>query len=249
MCPKSRDYSIFDKFNFERKPVGVKFSLLKPEGIKRLDKERTLCEMLREAQEGSPFYAGQEDFQCIESILLGMEDFEPILVSGFFAAEEKLFKEANACRRMYRYIPRLMKDSVRYVALSPIDQLPFDPDVLVITADVLQAQTLLRSVGYSTGDSFSSRGTPVISCSWIFIYPLITGEMNYTITGLGIGMGLLDVFPPGLILISVPFNLLPTMMENLKEMPWASTEPPPGGDVHREFFKQRRKELRKKLQE
>ena len=197
MCPKSRDYSIFDKFNFERKPVGVKFSILKPEGVKRLDKERTLCEMLREAQEDGPFYAGEEDFRCVEPMLLGMEDFEPILVSGLFAAEEKLFKEANACRKMYQYIPKMMKGSVRYIALSPIDQLPFDPDVLVITANVLQAQTLLRSVGYSTGESFSSRGTPVISCSWIFIYPLITGEMNYTITGLGIGMGLLDVFPPG----------------------------------------------------
>ena len=36
MNSKKRDYSIFEKFNFERKPVGVKYSLGKPEGIEPL---------------------------------------------------------------------------------------------------------------------------------------------------------------------------------------------------------------------
>jgi len=242
-----RDYSVFNKFNFERKPVGVKFLIVKPE-IRRLDKELNLCEMLREAQESSPFYAGREDFQCVEPIILGMEDFDSALVSGQFAAEEDIFKEARAAWKMYQHLPKMLKDSVRYVALSPIDQLPFDPDVLVITANVSQAQTLLRSIGYSTGDLWSSRGTPVISCSWIFIYPVVSGEMNFTITGLALGMQKLDVFPPGLILISVPWKLLPTMTENLQEMPWGDIEPPPGGDAHRQYFKRTLGELRQRLE-
>lgn len=243
-----QDYSVFNKFNFEMKPVGVKFLIAKPEGIRRLDKELNLCEMLRDAQGSSPFYAGREDFHCIEPILLGMEDFEPALVSGQFAAEEDIYKEARAARKMYQHLPKMLKNAVRYVALSPLDQLPFDPDVLVITANVSQAQTLLRSIGYSTGDIWHCMGTPVISCAWIFIHPVVSGEMNFTITGLGLGMQKLDAFPPGLILISVPWNLLPTMTDNLQEMTWGDSEPAPGGDVHRQYFKRVLGELRQRLE-
>ena len=42
--------------------------------------------------------------------------------------------------------------------------------------------------------------------------------MNYTITGLGAGMEAAKPLPAGLFLISVPRNLLPTMMENLPDL-------------------------------
>ena len=242
-----RDYSIFDRFNFERKPVGVKFLITKPDGVERLNKALNFCEMLKEAQESSPFYVGKGDFHCIETLLLGMEHPEPILVSGLFGASEGLFKEARANRKLYQYLPKMLKGSVKYVAFSPIDQLTFDPDVLVITGNVLQAQTLLRSIGYSTGDMWSSKGTPVAACSWIYIYPVLSGEMNFTITGLGVGMQALGVFPEGLILISVPWNLLPAMMENLQEMRWGRAAPPPGGDEHRKRVKKLMEDLRQKI--
>jgi hypothetical protein len=54
MSAKMLDYSIFDKFKFERKPVGVKYSLAKPKGIKPLDKSLALCEMFKEAQTSPP---------------------------------------------------------------------------------------------------------------------------------------------------------------------------------------------------
>ena len=37
------DYSVFNEFKFERKAVGVKFLLVKPEGIERLDKALFFC--------------------------------------------------------------------------------------------------------------------------------------------------------------------------------------------------------------
>ena len=244
---KPRDYSIFDKFNFERKPVGVKFLITRPEGIRRLDKELNFCEMLKEAQESAPFYVGKGDFQCIEPLLLGMEDAEPVLVSGLFGASDGLFKEARANRKLYQYFPKMLKGSVNYVAFSPIDQLTFDPDILVITANIGQAQTVLRSICYSTGDIWSSKGTPVAACSWIYIYPVLTGEMNFSITGLGLGMQALGIFPEGLFLISVPWNLLPTMIENLQEMK-LGPRPIEGGDAHRKRVKKMREELKQKIQ-
>jgi uncharacterized protein (DUF169 family) len=251
MSSKPRDYSVFEKFNFERKPVGVKFLVTMPEGIKKLDKELNFCEMLKEAQEGNSFYVGPGDWHCVEPMILGMEDPEPILVSGIFGGDEGLFKEARACRKMYQYLPKMLKGSVQYVAFAPVDRLTFDPDVTVITANIYQAQTLLRSINYSTGDYFSSKATPVVACSWIYVYPVLSGEMNYYITGLGLGMQALNIFPPGLFLISVPWNLLPTMLENLQEMPVPKGPPAPGpgGAAHRKRVKKLMADLRKRLKE
>jgi uncharacterized protein (DUF169 family) len=249
MSSNPRDYSVFDKFSFERKPVGVKFVITRPEGIERLGKGINFCEMLKEAQVGNPFYVGEGDFLCVEPMVLGMVDPEPVLVSGLLGGSSGLFKEARANRKLYQYIPKMLKGSVRYVVFSPIDQLTFDPDVTVITTTVAQAQTILRSVGYSTGDYFSSKATPVVSCAWMYVYPVLSGEMNFTVTGLGLGMQALSVFPPGLFLISVPWNLLPTMMENLQEMYVGPAPPPPSADEHRKGFKNTLEDLRKQIEE
>jgi len=252
MSSNSYDYSVLDKFKFERKPVGVKFMIDRPEGIKRLDKELNMCEMLKEAQENDAFYVGPDDWVCVgvEQMILGMKDAEPVLVSGLLGGDEGLFKGASACRAMYQYLPSLPKGSVEYVAFAPVDKLSFDPDVLVMTADINQAQTLLRSINYSTGQPFVSKATPVVACSWIYVYPVVSGELNYFITGLGMGMQALNIFPPGLFLISVPFQLIPTMLDNLKEMSYSPTmEPGPGGNAHRKRVNKVLEDMRKRIKE
>ena len=249
---KLSDFSVLEKFEFERKPVGVKFSVTRPEGISRIRKELNFCEMLKEAQEGNAFYVAPEDWVCVgvEQMILGMENPEPALVSGVFGGEEGLFKGANACRAMYDYLPRMQKGSVKYVAFAPIDKLTFEPDLVVITANINQAQTVLRSVNYSTGLPFTSRMTPVVACAWIYVYPIVSGELNYIITGLGLGMQALNIFPPGLFLISVPFQRIPMMLENLKEMPYRSTPAPgPGGVAHRKRVNKMLADMRKKIKE
>jgi uncharacterized protein (DUF169 family) len=243
----TRDYSVLDKFNFERKPVGIKFLPTRPEGIKRLDKALNMCEMAKEAQTSEPFYVQREDLRCVEPMLLGMEEPEPILVSGLFGGKDGLFKEARACRAMYQYLPKMLKGSVNYVAFSQVDKLSFDPDVLVMTATILQAQTLLRSINYSTGEMITSKITPVVACSWLFIYPVLSGEINYVVTGLSLGMSALDVFPPGLILMSVPWPKLGTMLENLPEMTIGRSAPPPGGDAHRARVNHLMEDLRREI--
>jgi len=59
-----RDYSIFKKFQFERSPVGVSFSLKKPEGIRQIDRHLGICEMFAYARTSPPFYAAVENVQC-----------------------------------------------------------------------------------------------------------------------------------------------------------------------------------------
>ena len=44
--------------------------ITKPEGIERVSKNLSMCEMLREAQISEPFYTGEKDLKCFEAMIL-----------------------------------------------------------------------------------------------------------------------------------------------------------------------------------
>ncbi len=222
MSGRKRDYSILDKFNFERKPIGVKFSLGKPEGIEQSDKSLAVCELFGEAQNGKPFYVSQENIQCGEHVV-GMLEFPPIMYSGQLGREFAMFKNAGANRRVYDYIPLLPKDSVKYITHFPIDKMSEDPDVLIFTANTIQAEILLRAGSYSNGKMWSAKGSTCLACAWIYAYPYLSGELNFSISGLGFSMKARGVLPDGLIIISVPWDVIPMLMENLEDMEWNPT--------------------------
>ena len=218
MTARPRDYSIFDRFNFEIRPVGISYSLRKPEGVKPLDKSLALCELSQEAQDGS-FYASRETLQCGEHVV-GFADFPPIMYSGQLGREFSMFKNPAANRRVYDYIPIMAKDSVEYVTCTPVEQMTFAPDVMIIVANTNQAEIILRASSYANGKMWSSRSSTCLACAWLYAYPYLNGELNYTVSGLGFSMKAREVLPEGLIIISLPGDLLGTIMENLDDMEW-----------------------------
>jgi uncharacterized protein (DUF169 family) len=217
---KRLDYSIFEKFNFEYKPVGVKYSLKKLDGIQQLDKSLALCELFKEAQGSRPFYATAENIDC-GAQLVGMMDFSTIMHSGALGSMFSMFRNEQANSRIYQYMPTLPKDSARYVTLASTDQMTFDPDVLIITAKVSQAEIILRASTFSNGKMWSSKGTTCLACAWIYAYPYVSGELNYTVSGLGFSMKSRRVLPEGLMIISIPADILVPLMDNLKDMDWS----------------------------
>jgi uncharacterized protein (DUF169 family) len=214
-----RDYSIFRKFDFDRSPVGVSFSLKRPEGIRQLDKSLGVCEMFKEAQASAPFYAALENVQCGTQVL-GMADFPAVMLGGQLGSEFSMFKTPSANRRVYDYIPVLPRDTVRYVIHSSLDQLTFDPDLLIVTANTAQAEILLRASSYSDGRMWNAKGSTCLACAWIYAYPYLRGELNYGISGLGFSMKARQVLPDGLIVVSIPAEMLSMMIENLEDMEW-----------------------------
>jgi uncharacterized protein (DUF169 family) len=216
------DYSVFDKFNFERPPVGVKFLFHKPEGIERLDKNLALCEMLKEAQlRGTPFYAEPENQSCKPGAYVWGSESLKVFESGQFGVALKVFKDARADVKIHQPVRRLDKDIVKYIAFSPLDKLSFDPDLLVILTDnASQTEIVLRAMSYTTGQKWSSKMTFVMGCAWILAYPYLTGQVNYVVSGLGSGIKAQKVFPEGRQIISIPYNWLPTITQNLQEIEW-----------------------------
>jgi uncharacterized protein (DUF169 family) len=219
-----RDFSIFNKFDFERKPVAVKYMLRKPDGIAKLRKPVALCEMLKVAQEGPPFYAEKEDFECVGPFLLGMVEPNELFESGQVGPRLGVYEEARTNRRLYQYVPMLQKHTVSCVAFSSLDQLTFNPDVLVICANSSQAEVILRAASYQTGKMWQSKLTNVMGCSWVYIYPYVSGELNYHVTNLVHGMRGRHVLPDGVFVISIPFDMLGPITENLQHLEWVLPE-------------------------
>ncbi len=236
------DFSILKKFNFEIPPVGVKFLLNKPKGLSKLKKEMAFCEMLGEAQKSPPFYVNRENFSCMGPVILGMEEADPIFASGQVGPKDGIYKEARANRRIYNYIPKMAKGTVRYVTFSPLDKMPFEPDLLIIAATPPQAEILLRAYCYTSGKMITTKSTPVLLCAWLYAYPFLSGELNYTVTGLGFGMKTHKVVPEGLILLSFPYDALPMLIENLKDMEWV----PP---LHRLSDEEKKDQLQRTVEE
>ncbi len=229
ILPKE-DVAILEKFDFDVPPVGVKFLTRRPEMVERIDENMAFCEMLKKAQHGDAFFAEAQNHTCEAGLyVLGQADAAEPYVSGEFGAGLKIFEAPRCAARLYHYIPKIERWVVNYVAFSPINKLPFEPDVLIIMAATSQTEILLRAMSYRTGKMWVSKFSPAIGCAWTYIYPYLTGELNYFITGLGHGMKRRKLFPEGRQIISIPFDLLSSLLQSLQEMTWVLPAYKPDG--------------------
>ena len=216
---KKTDYAIFEKFKFDRKPVGVKYSLDKPEGLKPTDKLLALCELINEAQTGRPFCINAENIQCGGGVM-GLQEYPPMMYSGQLGPMFSMFKTPGANRRIYDYVPHMPRDSVKSISCARIDRMNLEPDLLIFTANVTQAEILLRASSFSDGKMWHAKGSTCLACAWIFAHPYLSGEINYTVSGLGYSMKARKALPEGLIIITVPFDAISSLVENLNDMEW-----------------------------
>jgi uncharacterized protein (DUF169 family) len=221
MALTQEDCAVLARLELEVRPVGVKYLVRPPEDVEPLTQKMALCEMLRRAQDGEVFYASVGDHACeAGAYVLGQQGAEGPFVSGEFGAGLGVFKDERAAARLYHYIPRIAPKVVNCVALAPLDRLPFDPDVLVLLADLRQTEILLRAMSYETGKMWSSRYSAAIGCAWLLVYPYLRGEINFFPTGFGFGMRRRKLFPEGRHFFCIPFDQLPSMLRTLREMPW-----------------------------
>lgn len=219
--PKT-DLSVLSKFNFENPPVCVKFLFHKPEGIEQLDKNMALCEMIKEAQQrDKPFYITKDNDTCFGKSILGMTGPGPTLTDGgMLGIKFGIFNEPRANSRLRQFTHNMKPGDINYVVFATFDKMELESDLLIILATPGQAEIILRAMTYSTGEIYESRSTCIGNCSWIFVYPYISGKVNYTVTGLSFGMKGREVYPEGWLLVSVPYPWIPTIAGNLKEMKW-----------------------------
>jgi uncharacterized protein (DUF169 family) len=230
MTRTKKELAILDKFDFDVQPVGIKFLVKRPDTVERLGENMAFCEMLKRAQQGDAFYADEKNHTCEAGLyVLGQADAPEPFIGGEFGAGLKIFEAPRSASRLYLYLPKISKGVVNFVAFSPLDKLPFEPDLLILLANANQTEILLRAMSYRTGQMWVSKFSAAIGCAWTYIYPYLTGELNYSITGLGHGMKRRNLFPEGRQIISIPFDLLSSLLQTLQDMPWVLPAYKPDG--------------------
>jgi len=247
--PMEKDWSVLGRLDLEDPPVGVKFLYRRPKGIDFLegDKKMALCEMIREAQgRDKPFCITKENEDCFGAVALGMVESPVFAEAGQIGYELKIFTDPRANSRIYYYLPKLHKGTVNYVTFARIDALNFDPDLLILVADIKRAEIVFRALENASGVPRESKTTGVFACAWLFAYPYITGKVNYTVTGLHFGSKAKSVFKrEGQIIISVPYNQIDSLLNGLNEIEWDL----PAYKQTPEEFKKYEKEVLDKLME
>jgi uncharacterized protein (DUF169 family) len=81
----------------------------------------------------------------------------------------------------------------------------------------------------------------------MLVYPYVTGQMNFTVTGFGFGMKARQLFPEGMIILSLPWDLLPEITRNLQEIDWVPHSFTIGRDAHKAKVRKIADNLKKKL--
>jgi len=217
--PLKQDLSIFNKLDLERVPVAINYEFFRPVGVEQLDKALALCEMVKEAQaREKPFYISRDNEDCAGKCALGMMDGPAWGEGGEIGERMGIFQNARANRQCTSHYKTFKPGQVNYAVFSRLDRLAFEPDLLVFVGRADQAEIVLRAMTYSTGEMYESKATTVFQCSWLYTYPILAQKVNYVVTGLSFGMRSREVYPPGLVIVSVPWNWIPTIAENLREM-------------------------------
>jgi uncharacterized protein (DUF169 family) len=213
------DLSALEVIGLEYAPVIVAFSSSEPTELPRLQKRLAFCEMLKETQENGAFYASFADHACFAGpYVLGSDSSHPVFESGRIGPALGVYADAEANLRVYAELPRMATGVAPYVSFARYDKADFDPDLLIITATPSQAEIVMRAHGYTSGAAWEARGTTVLGCAYLYVYPYLANKINLLVSGLHHGMKARNLFPEGLLFLSIPSPLISVVLENLTVM-------------------------------
>ena len=200
-------------------PVAVKFCRNRPAGYEQAEGIDVFCSYLKRAQdENRPFYTTVENDKCMGKVVLGMTDLETNHGSGQVGCAMGLFRTPAANARLYYEATMLKRGVCNYVVFCPVALCDFEPDLVICVAPTEQAQLLLRATSYISGDLWESKCSYVMSCAWTYAYPYVSGKVNHLFTGMHLGLQLQGAYPPGLHILTIPYQKLDEVVTALGEM-------------------------------
>jgi uncharacterized protein (DUF169 family) len=202
----------------ESQPVAISFSNEVPKGVEKMKSEKMrLCQMLDKVRfDDEVFYTKVDDHKCDGgSGSCGMKEMSEGIKNGEFLSKMGLFGSKRASRRFINANPRIEYGTVKIVSFSPLDRVPFDPDVVVLICNAKQGMMITEAFAYESGKrTLGMTGPPI--CSSIVAAPFLTGEVVYSFGDHGARnyMNIQD----DEIFVGIPAELLPMIITNLEKM-------------------------------
>lgn len=213
--------SFIKKLNLDYDAIAIKLCLEKPECEHYNDKKNAFCTYVNYAQKsGKHFYITKEDDECYGKLAMGMIEKPPVTASGQAGYDFGCYATPGACRNLYQKLPIVEPHTVNFVEFCPVKDCNFDPDLIIFVASLPAADIIMRATSWISGDLWESKSSPVLSCAWMYAYPIISGKVNHITTGFYHGLKRRKIYPEGLRMIAVPYQKLPEFERALAEMDW-----------------------------
>jgi len=134
-------------------PIAVKFLTEKTQmdGFE-MPSERRYCQVLMGAREGNKLLLTGDNISCPAAAwALGFKEPPSKLSSGEMPAGMGIFGSAKAAKYTLDTMPRLEMGKYRMVACSPLGQVPFVPDVVVLESAVEHLMWVALANVFETG--------------------------------------------------------------------------------------------------
>lgn len=143
-----------EKLNLDKSPVAIKFILRKediPNGIKKVDTNLRHCEMVQKAAMGETFYATGAEQTCKGgAAAVGLVESPEKVKTGEMYQSLGRFSSLGSAKRTVDEIPKI--EHMMYALIySPLEKANFDPDVIVIIGNPVQAMKLSQAMVYTLG--------------------------------------------------------------------------------------------------
>lgn len=213
--------ALLAKLELPYSAVAIKTCFEKPD-VPHYDGEKcAFCQFVKYVQDtGKTFYIESEDDACYGKLAMGMVDKQPVTASGQAGYDFGCYQTPMGCRQLYQKMPILEPHTIKYVIFAPACDCMFDPDLLFFVADLPQADIIMRATSWVSGDLWESCSSPVVSCAWMYAYPIISGKVNHITTGFYHGLKRRKAYPAGLRMISIPYRKIPEFFYALAHMDW-----------------------------
>jgi len=144
--------------------------------------EYTFCQFLMKAREGGKLLATGNNIACANGVsALGFQPVPEKLMTGEFLAYLGTF-EKEAAKRTMEAMPRFELNKYSAIALSPLAEVDFEPDIVVIESKPEHLMWLSLAAIYQEGgrlnfSSSISNGT----CVDVTVVPHLTQEINVSL--------------------------------------------------------------------
>lgn len=213
--------TLLRKLELPYRPVAIRMCLERPDVPHYDGPSCAFCQFVKYVQDtGKHFYVAQEDDQCYGKLAMGMIDKPPVTASGQAGMDFGCYQTPMPNRELYQKLPILEPRTIRYVQFAPADACDFMPDLLFFVADLPQSDILMRATSWVSGDLWESKSSPVLSCAWMYAYPIISGKCNHITTGYYHGLKRRKAYPANLRMLAVPYQKIPEFFYALEHMDW-----------------------------
>lgn len=175
---------IKNHLKLEKSPVALKFVLREediPEGIKKIEKGARHCELVQKASRGETFYSTQDEQTCKGGAsALGLMEAPEKVKTGELYKDLGRFSSIGSAKRTVDQIPKI--ENVMYALVyAPLERANFDPDVILVICNPLQAMKLAQAMVYTLGGRVEADFSGIQSvCADAVAGPFTTKRPNIT---------------------------------------------------------------------